>query len=175
MFPLFHLGLPIGLSEIPYIRKRFKFNRLSLSIGALIPDLIDKLLLFTRIGSGRYISHTLLFLFGSSLILLLFSYLLQYIKKSDNEKYTCIVPFSYFIGILIHITLDLPKIPLLYPFIAYKFVIIDEPITHWVVVLFTDPIVIITELIGLIIIIIIFFKNKLYYPKKMWHYLILTQ
>jgi len=175
MFPLFHLAVPLAISEIPYIRRRFRINRFVLLVGAMIPDIIDKLLLFIELGSGRFISHTLLFLFSSSLILLLATHIVQYWNASNENKITYIIPASYFIGVLIHILLDLPEIPLLYPFIPYEFVYVEEPINYWFKVLLTNPVVLITEITGIFFILSVIVKNKLYHLKDMWHYLILTQ
>lgn len=175
MFPLFHLGLPLGLSEIPYIRNRFKINRLALSIGALFPDLIDKLLFFLGIGTGRYLAHTILMLLGTTLFLFLFSYLVQYLLSIGDKKSSLIVAISFFIGYFIHLMLDLPEIPLFYPFIPYIPYFEGDKLNLWIYKLFNDPIVIITELTGFFLIIFVFYKNKLYHPKQIWNYFIMTQ
>ncbi len=174
MFPLFHIGLPLGVSEIPYIRKRFKMNRLALSIGAITPDLVDKFLLFTGFGPGRFICHTLLFLFGSALVVLLGTKL-YYAKSSIKSEDNYIIPVSYFIGVLFHLILDLPGVPLFYPFIPYDLTSEGNELVIWITRLFTNPIVIFTELTGAVLIVIIILKYRLYTLKEMWHYLIFNQ
>ena len=176
MFPLFHLAVPLFISEIPYIRKKFMINRFALLFGALIPDIIDKLLYFLGIGPGRYICHSLLFLFGSSLIIFLFTLVVKNLKLIEIDKNSYTVTFSYLLGISIHFILDLPKIPLFYPFISYIPISLEgDKLAIWINRLFTNPIYITTELTGAFIIIFIIVKYKLYYPKQMWNYLILTQ
>lgn len=174
MFPLFHLGVPLALSEIPYIRRKFKINRFALLVGAIIPDVIDKLLYFIGIGPGRFICHTLLFLFGSSLVLFLFTQLIEYVKASPKEKSAYFITMSFFAGMSIHLLLDLPKLPLFYPFIPYMPIPEGDKLASWIHKLLTHPNYISTELIGATLIIVIVNKKKLYHPKEMWNYLTLT-
>ncbi|MFW9902060.1 MAG: metal-dependent hydrolase, partial [Candidatus Thorarchaeota archaeon] len=89
--------------------KQFKINRFSLIIGALLPDIIDKPLFLLNLADGRLLSHNLLFVIVSFLIVHLFT---------KGNKY---VSLPFLIGISSHIILDLPFVPLFYPFISYNF------------------------------------------------------
>ncbi len=125
----------------------------------MLPDIIDKTILFLGLGSGRYIFHSLLFVFLSFLILFI-------VTKGNKE-----VSFPFLIGMLFHLLLDLPGIPLFYPFIEYEFIVTDDPIPLWVNTLLTDPIVQITEFIGGVCLIFIIFHNKLYKSEDFIKYL----
>ncbi len=71
----------------------------------------------------------------------------------------------------IHLILDIPKVPLFYPLISYDFLLLEEPLSFWFSQLFSDPVVIITELIGVAILIFIVINNKLYHRKDINEYL----
>ena len=77
---------------------------------------------------------------------------------------------TIFIGCIFHLLLDLPYVPLFYPFIPYDFTITEEPIAHWWESLLTNPIIITTELIGLGIIVFIIVNNKLYHYPEIFEY-----
>ena len=125
----------------------------------MLPDIVDKTLLFLGLGSGRYFFHSLLFVFLSFFVLFL-------ITRGNKE-----VSFPFLIGMLFHLMLDLPEIPLFYPFIEYEFVTVDDPIPLWVNTLLTDPIVQITETIGGVCLIFIIYHNKLYKSENFIKYL----
>ncbi|MFX1313393.1 MAG: metal-dependent hydrolase [Promethearchaeota archaeon] len=152
------MAIPLLFSEIPIIKK-YKINRLALIIGSLLPDLIDKPIFLLGIGSGRFISHSLLFVIISFLIVFLIS----------NRKLEISIPFL--VGMSFHLILDLPNIPLFYPFIEYHFVIVKLPFFYWITTLFTNPIVLSTEIIGIIILIFIIIYNKLYHIEDIKNYL----
>lgn len=159
MFPIFHIAVPLILLEIPPIKRKYRFNRIALIIGALLPDIIDKSLMFLNISSGRGISHTLLFIvvsfFGIHLL----------------AKRNFLISFPFLIGILSHLILDLPEVPLFFPFIMYEFIYIDDPLSGWLYSLFNDPVVFFTEISGLGILLFILVSNKLYSRKKMLDFL----
>lgn len=125
----------------------------------MLPDIIDKTILFSGLGSGRYFFHSLLFVFLSFSVLLL-------ITKGNKE-----VSFPFLIGMLFHLLADLPGIPIFYPFIEYEFVVTDDPIPHWINTLLTDPIVQVTEVIGAAFLIFIIINNRLYKSKDFIKYL----
>ena len=150
MFPIFHVAIPLILFELPLVKKRFEFNRFALIIGSLLPDIIDKFLLFLKLGSGRGISHTILFVLISSIIL-------HFITKGRKS-----ISIPFFVGMVIHLILDLPEVPLFYPFIMYEFIMIDDPFGQWLFTLFNEPVVYLTEIIGILILIFIVINNKLY-------------
>ncbi|MHA1437193.1 MAG: metal-dependent hydrolase [Promethearchaeota archaeon] len=159
IFLLFHIAFPLLIFELPYIKKNFEVNRFALLIGALIPDIIDKSLMFLGLGSGRGYSHTLLFVFTAFFIL--------FLTTKGNKSIA--VPFL--IGELIHLILDLPYVPLFYPFISYEFIIVEAPLNLWLETLLTDPIIITTEIAGAIILIFIVINNKLYSISQIIDYL----
>ncbi len=134
-------------------------NRLVLIIGSMLPDVIDKSILFLRIGSGRGLSHTLLFVF-------LISGFLFLITKGNRT-----VSISFLIGLIFHLLLDLPDIPIFYPFIPYDFTMVHDPFPLWIHTLLTEPKVYITEILGSIILIFIVINNKLYTVKDFTNYL----
>ncbi len=125
----------------------------------MFPDIIDKTFLLLGLASGRYLFHSLIFAFLAFSVLFL-------ITKGNKE-----VSFPFLIGILFHLLLDMPSIPLFYPFIEYEFIVIDDPIPLWINTLLTDPIVQITEVIGGALIIFIIVHNRLYHSKNLINYL----
>ena len=159
MFPIFHVAVPLIIFELPLIKKKFEFNRFALIIGSLLPDIIDKFLLFLNLGSGRGISHTILFVLISSIIL-------HFITKGRKS-----MSIPFFVGMVIHLILDLPEVPLFYPFIMYEFIMIEDPFGLWLYTLFNNPVVYLTEITGILIIIFILINNKLYSRKEITNYL----
>ena len=69
---------------------------------------------------------------------------------------------SLFIGLVFHLLLDLPGIPIFYPFIPYDFSMVHDPLPLWIHTLMTDPIVQATEIIGAAFLIFIIINNRLY-------------
>lgn len=149
IFPIFHIAIPLIITEIKFI-KQLKINRFYLLIGSILPDIIDKPIAIFGLGSGRSFSHNIFFILISFLLLFFIS------KRNLN------ISLSFLLGLIFHILLDLPYIPLFYPFIPYDSIIIDDPLSYYVQKILTDPVVIITELTGIVILIIIVFRNKLY-------------
>lgn len=134
-------------------------NRFALIVGSLLPDIVDKPILLLGLGNGRQISHNLLFI--------LICFLFCYIITKRNLK----ISLPFLIGMSFHLLLDLPYVPLFYPFIPYNFTRIEEPLTFWFSALFTNPIIIITEVIGIIILLFILLTNRLYHLKDIINYL----
>ena len=159
MFPIFHVAVPLILFELPLIKKRFEFNRFALIVGSLLPDIIDKSLLFLNLGSGRGISHTILFVLISSIIL-------HFVTKGRKS-----ISIPFLVGMGIHLILDLPEVPLFYPFIMYEFIIIEDPLGLWLHTLFNNPVVYLTEIAGILIFIFVLINNKLYSWKEIMNYL----
>ncbi|MFX0025208.1 MAG: metal-dependent hydrolase [Candidatus Hermodarchaeota archaeon] len=148
------MAIPLLIFEFPQIKKNFQFNRFALIIGSLIPDILDKALMFLGISSGRSYSHTLLFSVVSSVLVFLI------IKRSKA------ISISFFIGNLLHLLLDLPDIPLFFPFISYDFIYIEDPFGFWFYKLLNDPFTYISEIAGLVILIFVIVYNKLFSFKK---------
>ncbi len=159
MFPIFHVAIPLILFELPLVKKRFEFNRFALIIGSLFPDIIDKFLLFLNLGSGRGISHTILFILISFVIL-------HFITKGRKS-----ISIPFLVGMVVHLILDLPEVPLFYPFFMYEFIIIDDPFGLWLHTLLNNPVVYLTEITGILIFIFVLINNKLYNIKEITNYL----
>ncbi len=125
----------------------------------MFPDIMDKTLLFLQLGSGRDYFHSIF-------ILLLCFGILFFITRGNKS-----ISFSFFIGTLFHLLLDLPAIPLFYPFVEYDKVIVKEPIPLWINTLLTDPIVQLTEIAGGIILLYVLINNRLYKSGELVMYL----
>lgn len=161
MFLLTHIAVPLTIFEFPYIKKKFSFNRFALILGSIFPDLIDKTLMFFGLESGRGISHSLIFNF-----LLFISVVLIFKKKS--------IYLPFVIGISFHLILDMPELPLFYPFVIYNFPILKDPLLFYIHRLFTYPPVIITESLSLVALIIISIKNHLFNWTNLKNYIFKT-
>ncbi len=133
-------------------------HRLALLIGSILPDLVDKPLMLLRLENGRGFAHTLLF----TIISFLFVLILFKDKKS--------IPFSLLIGNLFHLILDLPYVPIFYPFISYDISFEEYPFEKWYEAIF-NPVILTTELIGLSLLFFIIFHNKLFNVASFWNYL----
>jgi len=116
----------------------------------LLPDIIDKPIFLLGFGTGRYLSHNLLFA--------LVSFFALFLLTKKNLK----ISLPFLIGIFSHFILDIPYVPFFYPFISYDWLVIDEPLLYWFTSMFTNPVVIITEITGVIIFTYILLKNKLF-------------
>ena len=159
IYPLFHIALPLLVFEIPQIKNKHKINRFALILSSLLPDLIDKPLMFLNLGSGRGYSHTLLFTLIGVLTIFLFS------KRNKS------ISILFLIGFISHLLLDLPDVPFFYPFVSYDFIMPKDPFWEWVKTLLTDPWVISTEAIGIVILIFVTINNKLFSIIKIVSYL----
>jgi hypothetical protein len=158
-FLIFHIAAPLLIFELPLIKRKFEFNRFALIIGSLFPDIVDKSLLFMNLGVGRGISHTILF------ILISFVFLHLIVKRKMN------ISFTFLLGLIFHLMLDLPEVPLFYPFIAYDFIVVEEPIGLWLYKLFNDPRVYLTEIAGISILLFILINNRLFNRKDLVRFL----
>lgn len=150
LFLLFHMAIPLIPFEFSNVREKVRFNRFFLIIGSLFPDLIDKPLLFLKFSSGRGFAHSLLFV--------VFSFLVLHIISLRNGA----LSYSFLVGCLFHLALDLPGTPLFYPFVEYDYDMLENPVGYWYEVLWTNPLVLFTEIVGLIIIIGVIIKNQLF-------------
>ena len=101
MGPVGHLGIPLPVARL------LKLNLVVTGLCALLPDIVDKPLWALGIGNGRYVAHTLLFVF---LVAIVFS-----LKK---KRYG----LSAFFGGILHLLLDAGGfVPWRYPFARYQF------------------------------------------------------
>ena len=116
-------------------------------------------MLFLNLGSGRGFSHTILFI------------ILSFIFLHIATKRKSYLSLPFLIGMVAHLVLDLPEVPLFFPFIAYDFVMIEDPLWYWFYKLFNDPLVYLTEIGGILILLSILIGNKLFHIKEIWDYL----
>ena len=159
MFLLFHAFIPLFLYEIPKIKERFQAHRFALLLGSLAPDLIDKpLSLFSDSFGGRGIGHTPILQLTIILVLVLY----EYNRKPENYA----ISWSYSVGTLFHLLLDIPSVPWLYPIVQYNFLYEEDLIESWFYTLFHNPLIISTELIGLFGLVAIGYKNALIFKQK---------
>jgi len=115
-------------------------------------------MLFLNLGSGRGISHTILFT------------LLSFIILHIATKRKSFISLPFLIGMVTHLVLDLPEVPLFFPFIEYDFIMIEDPLSYWFYKLFNDPLVYLTEISGILIILSILIGNRLFSVKAIWDY-----
>ena len=116
-------------------------------------------MLFLNLGSGRGISHTILFI------------VLSFIILHIATKRKSFISLPFLIGMVTHLALDLPEVPLFFPFIEYDFLMIKDPLSYWFYKLFNDPLVYLTEIGGILILLLILVGNKLFSVKEIWDYL----
>ncbi|KKN06729.1 hypothetical protein LCGC14_1074310 [marine sediment metagenome] len=116
-------------------------------------------MLFLGFGTGRYLSHNLTFV--------LVSFFILFLSTKRNLK----VSLPFLLGLIIHLLLDIPYVPFFFPFISYEWVVIDEPLLFWIDALLTKPIIQITEIAGVVFLVFILIKNKLYHLKEIKVYL----
>ncbi len=157
-------------SGISNRRSKFSLNKITetlgenidirfLLIGAILPDIIDKPLGLFNIGSGRSISHTLLFL-----LIFTVAGLILYIAR----KWKRILVLAA--GILAHLILDsMWQNPhtLFWPFYGAQFSAGTpaEWLSRWGTELTSDPIVLICEATGFLI--IAYFVYYLFKQRKL--------
>jgi hypothetical protein len=158
-FLLFHVAIPLIFFELPFIKRKFEFSRFALIVGSLLPDIVDKSLLFMNLGLGRGVSHTMIFLLISFVILHLI------VKRKIN------ISCPFLLGMTFHLILDLPEVPLFFPFIVYEFIAVEEPLELWFYKLFNDPRVYLTEITGFLILTFILINNKLFNKKDIVNFL----
>lgn len=138
-----------------------KLNLWVVAFSSLLPDLIDKPLYLLGIGDGRYVGHTLLFVF---LVAAAFSL--------RNKLYGLSVIF----GAISHLLLDWGNVLWLYPFVNYDFTVSFDPggISGRLPTLFDtlegcyhNSSTLATELIGLIVVLgVICYRSWRYFGAK---------
>ena len=157
MYPFMHIFVPLLIVEVAIHLKYIKKEQIYffwIILGSLLPDLIDKplSLLFPTFFSGRGIAH--------APILWICLFIVLYLSQLDRS-----ILVSIAFGIGIHILLDLPYIPWFFPFIEYD--ILHSNLEDWWVVLITNPLVYITEIVSLIGITAILKLEKVVFQKKL--------
>lgn len=157
MFVLGHVGIAFGiLFLILHFKPEWKpkFDVRVLALGIMIPDIIDKtigLLIFRQyIDNGRIYSHTLAF----SIILTI---LAVYLRSRPA--------ISLSFGAWTHLAFDkMWEVPETFFWPAYRwdFPAIDFDPSRWLEMLLTDPYIYISEILGAIILLALFFNYRMY-------------
>ncbi|WP_457558031.1 metal-dependent hydrolase [Candidatus Harpocratesius sp.] len=156
MFILTHIFVPLLLIEI-FLQKNQEFEenfkRWVIIIGSILPDLIDKplSLTFPTLFSGRGIAH-------APLLWLLIIGILAIIPK------TRIFGGSLGYGVFLHLLLDIPHIPWLWPFVPYE--IYHSSFQEWLNSLLNNPVIIFSEVISFIGLIVLFKLKKIIFDGK---------
>lgn len=146
MLPLGHVGITAFLSTLVYLPALFA------AIGALVPDIVDKLLFLSGISAcGKFIGYSIFF--GPVLSLLVYG-------LTRKKKIALAILF----GSYLHLFEDMGNfIPFFYPIVKYQFECVPTMIK---IGLFE----IITESLGITFLSIkILFNSKLlHYRDKLW-------
>lgn len=153
MFLLFHVAVPLLLFEFSFVNSRISVQRAPLGIGALLPDLFDKPFALLGLWGGRGFFHAPFFWLAV--------FIPVYWVFKNRAIFNGLV-----IGTLFHLILDLPYIPLLWPFFNYDFMFPEDPFGFWLYALTHNPLIIATELGGLFVIAGIIMHHRL-----LWHWL----
>lgn len=146
MLPLAHLGITVFLSIIFYLPALFA------AIGALLPDIVDKILFLSGFSvCGRFIGHTIFFGPIASLL----TYVL-----TKNKKIALAILF----GCWLHLFEDARDfMPLFYPIVKYQFACLPTSIK-------IGTFEVITESLGATLLTVtILFKSKIMHLRdKVW-------
>jgi hypothetical protein len=148
MFVFFHVAVPLLVMEIPYLQSRLSMQRFALIIGSMIPDILDKPVALLGYSSGRGFFH------APFLWLAVWFALYVMIKNKSIAN-------GIGIGAFFHIFLDIPAIPWFWPFVQYDFFFTYDHFGAWLYALTHNPIVISTEIFGLLFLIFLTFRYQL--------------
>ena len=152
----------IGLAAL----SRFLDIRI-LMIGALVPDIIDKPLSFLGFGNGRSITHTLL-------VFLIVLSVAMYLWRSRKRTWLLAIAIGMFTHLIFDRMWETPH-TLFWPFYGWAFMAATHKIglgqfSVWWNMLFADPYVYISEIIGFLI--FASFAGILLYEKKLKAFLL---
>ncbi len=152
LYPFFHVFFPITLLIVMRVDVKLKINRLAFSIALMLPDLVDKFLMWTVGTTGRSWAHNLLFLVLAGIPFLLAG------RGS--------IAYSVWLGTLIHLFLDIPAVPWFFPFISYDLWGASPPdyaggFWEYLLTGLTQPVTLITEIVGILCLIWLLWKYKL--------------
>ena len=150
MFIFFHVAIPLLLYEITAFKKALNVQRFSLIVGSMLPDILEKPLALMHLASGRGIFH------APFVWLVIWGTLSLVFKKKDVINGVCF-------GSIIHLMLDLPGISLFWPFVQYNFVYLEDPLLVWLESLLHNPVVITTEIMGILSLLFIIYRNHLWF------------
>jgi len=149
MYLFFHEAIALISVEIPWIKKKYAFNRLFLMIGAMISDLFDK-------GLGMFLTNYPSRAYGHSPLCLLAIVGLIYLIIPNRA-----IANSLGLGLGIHLLLDMPYLPYLYPFVDYGFGTHENLVGDIWYILTHNPLILGTEICGIIILVGIVLNYRL--------------
>jgi len=162
MLVLGHIGVTSGILYLLRLLKNRRDFSLAV-VGALLPDIIDKplgLIIFHGFGNGRLIAHTLVF---NLLLLTLFAAfrhrMRSRMKSRMRSGHWLIVPLASLMHVLDDETWKEPSIlffPLLGGFPVKNSVSFYERLMR-ILHAYTEPVIQVSELVGVIAILYIFF------------------
>ncbi len=152
LYPFSHVFFPIALFVLTSVDIKLKINRLAFSIALMLPDLVDKLLMWTVGTTGRSWAHNLLFVVLAGMPFLL--------------AHRTSLAYGVWFGSLIHLVLDIPFVPWFFPFISYNLWGASPPdyaggFWEYFANGFKQPIVCFTELGGIMCLVWLLWKYKL--------------
>ncbi|OLS14608.1 MAG: hypothetical protein RBG13Loki_1800 [Promethearchaeota archaeon CR_4] len=128
---------------------RLKINRLTFSFALILPDLVDKLLLWTIGTTGRDWAHNVFFV------------ALVGVPFLVTRKFP--LAESMWLGGLIHLVLDIPEVPWFFPFVSYDFPFPEyRGFWEYFIIGLTQPLTLGTELGGLTCMVWLIVKYRLF-------------
>lgn len=149
MYLFFHEAITLISVELPWVKKKYAFNRLLLMIGAMFSDALDKgLVMIISNYPSRAYGHSPLFLLALVGIIYFIS---------PNRAWAN----SIGLGLGIHLLLDIPYLPYFYPFLEYGFGTHENLVGDIWFILTHNPLILGTEICGVMIIVGIVLKYRL--------------
>ena len=182
MFILGHIGISIGIIYLLayYIHSRKIKGNPSASlaenidfriviIAAILPDIIDKIvgmiILKDEISNGRLFTRSIVIIGIFSILLLVFAK----IKSGHILK-----SFFYVSPLYIHLLLDrMWEEPptLFWPLLGTSFPRLDIEISDFFTILLSDPYIFISEVLGILIILTLFVRYRLFIREQFFNFL----
>lgn len=182
MFILGHIGITIGIIYLLayYIHSRYKKENPSASfaenidfrviiIAAMLPDIVDKIvgmIIFKEeISNGRLFTHSIVITGIFSILLLVF------IKINSGH---ILKSLFYISPVYIHLLLDrMWEDPptLLWPLLGTSFPRIDIEISDYFTILLSDPYILVSEFLGILIILTLLVRYRLFIRERFFNFL----
>lgn len=173
MFVLGHVGISMGivlafvLYYTKYIAKGITSNSLLdkidfriIAVSAMLPDIVDKIIgmwiLGEEVSNGRIFTHSLI-------TVTIFSLAFLNISKIKFSKIT--IPTLYVFPVFLHLVLDgLWELPgtLFWPLMGTRFPRVDVEFGDYFELLLSSPVAWMGELIGIMIIFVLFIRYRVY-------------
>lgn len=182
MFPLGHIGITVGvvyvLASLFSSRQGRDNQNVSLVgdidfriviIASMVPDIIDKIvgmvILKEQISNGRIFTHSIVIIGIISICLFLI----------DRKRFgPSLKPLFYISPLWIHLFLDSmweDPYTLFWPLFGTSFPRLDMEIGDFFTILLTEPYVYLTEILGTLIITILFIRHRLFIKTRFLSFL----